>query len=224
MKLHYLPLLLIPLCANADEERIPYTCDNGSHINISFFADNSGRPQASLHFADETITLPLVPSGAGEALYRNGDIRLHTKGDDAIFEHGKSNPRRRTRGNKPPAASRPAPPPAATSSFMEVTGNIRYLTRNALPSDAIITVRIQASGRTLVEQRYELNRAQVPIPFSATVDRDLIGKKARLTITARISAGGKLRFISGKVYPVMKNKQPQPVDIILKPAGHAKAH
>lgn len=223
MKLHYLPLLFIPILAIADDERIPYTCDNGSHIDISFFTDNSGRPQASLHFADETIVLPQVPSGASGALYRNGDIRLHTKGDDAIFEDGKRNMRRCARGNLPPAAPRPAPP-AVASSFMEVTGHITYLTRNALPPDAILTVLIQERGRTLVEQRYELNGAQVPIPFSATIDRDLISQKARIAITARINAGGKLRFVSSKVYPVIKNKQAQPVNIILKPSGHAKAH
>jgi putative lipoprotein len=150
MKFHYLPLLFIPILAIADDERIPYTCDNGNHIDISFFTDNSGRPQASLHFADETIVLPQVPSGASGALYRNGDIRLHTKGDDAIFEDGKRNMRRCARGNLPPAAPRPAPP-AVASSFMEVTGHITYLTRNALPPDAILTVLIQEAayaGRT----------------------------------------------------------------------------
>jgi len=221
MKLHHLPLLLIPFCVMADEERVPYTCDNNSHIDISFFDDMSGRPQASLYFADETIVLPLVPSASGP-LYRNGDIRLHTKGDDAIFEDGKSNLRRCTRGNAPPATTQPAPPAAATSSFMELTGSVTYLSRIALPPGAILSLRIQAGNLTLVDQRYELNGAQVPIPFSATIDRDLIGKKARLAITARIDVGGKTRFVSDKVYPVIKNQQPQPVDITLKPAGHAK--
>lgn len=224
MKLHYLPLLLLPLCAIADDEKIPYSCDNGSHIDISFLADISGRPQATLHFADQAVILPQVPAASG-ALYRSGDIRLHTKGDDAIIEDGKSNLRRCLRGNTPPASAQPAQPtpPAAASSFMEVTGTVGYLSRIALPPGAILTIRIQAAGRTLVDQRYELNGTQVPIPFSATVDRDLIGKKARLAITARIDAGGQTRFISDKVYPAIKNHQPQPIDIVLKPAGHAKA-
>jgi putative lipoprotein len=73
----------------------------------------------------------------------------------------------------------------------------------------------------LVEQRYELNGAQVPIPFSATIDRDLIGKKARLSVNARIEQQGKLRFISDRAYPPLKDGQPVPVDIVLKPAGRA---
>lgn len=224
MKTCLLPLLLLPFCALADEPKITYTCDNGSRVDISFLSDISGRPQATLQVADETIVLPRVPTGSG-ALYRNGDMRLHTKGDDAILEDGKGEMRRCTRGNTPPAtaqAPQPTPPAAAASSFMEITGQVSYLTRIALPPGAILSIRIQAGGRTLADQRYELNGAQVPIPFTATVDRDLIGKKARLAVTARIDVDGKPRFVSNKVYPVMASQQPQPVDIILKSAGHAR--
>lgn len=228
MKRHHLPLFLIPLLlvpfgAIADNERMAYTCDNDSHIDISFFDDSSGRPQASLHFADETIILPQVPSASGP-LYRKGDIRLHTRGDDAIFEDGKNNLRRCTHGHAPPAASRPAPPvAAAASSFVELSGRVSYRSRLPLPPGAILSIRILAGGLTLVDQRYELDAAQPPIPFTATVDRDLIGPKTRLAVTARIDAGGKTRFISDKVYPVIKDKQPQPVDIALKSASHATA-
>ena len=103
------------------------------------------------------------------------------------------------------------------------TSKLTTKSRDAV-SAALRTALTQERGRTLVEQRYELNGAQVPIPFSATIDRDLISQKARIAITARINAGGKLRFVSSKVYPVIKNKQAQPVNIILKPSGHAKAH
>lgn len=217
MNLRPLLALLLPLCAIAGEERLAYTCDNGSRLDISFSANSDGRPQATLHFADEAVSLPQVPAASG-ALYRSGDIRLHTRGDDVILEDGKSNLRRCTRGNAPPATAQPAPQPA-TSSFIEIAGSVTYLSRIALPPDAILSIRIQAAGRTLVEQRYELNGAQVPIPFTATVDRDLIGKKVRPTVTARIDAGGKLRFISAKAYPAMKNGQPVPVAIMLKPAS-----
>lgn len=225
MKRYALPLLLIPFCAIANDEKIAYTCadgsSNGSRIDISFLADMSGRPQATLHFADEAITLPQVPAASG-ALYRSGEIRLHTKGDDAIIEDGKGNLRRCLLGDKPPATSQAAPQTAAASSFIDINGTVSYLSRIALPPGAILSVRIQAGKRTLVEQSYELNGAQVPIPFSATVDRDLIGKKARLTIAAKISVGGKVRFLSEQVTPAMQNGLPQAVEILLKPA-HVKA-
>lgn len=224
MKFRYLIPLLATLTAHATEERLPYTCDNGSRIDISFARDADGRPQATLHFADETFALPQVPAASG-TLYRQGEIRLHTKGDDALFEDGKGNLRRCTRGTTPPAGSPPSP--AAASSFIQIGGSVSYLSRTALPPDAILTIRVVdiaragAPVRILAEQRYELNGAQVPIPFSATLDRDLIGKKTRLSVQARIEHRGKLRFVSAKTYPPLKDGQPIPVDIVLKPAGRA---
>lgn len=213
MKLCPLIALLIPLCAFASDERIAYTCENekssASHIDISFSADISGRPQATLHFADEAVVLPQVPAASG-TLYRSGDIRLHSRGDEAIFEDGKGNLRRCHRGN-PPVSHQPAPP--ATSSFIDVAGSVTYLSRIALPPDAVLDLRIHAGRRTLVEQRYDLNGAQVPIPFSATVDRDLIGKKQQLAISARITGGGRLLFVSHKAIPTPLNGQAVPVKL-----------
>lgn len=216
MKIHHLLPLLLALSAHAAEDRQPYTCDNGSRLDLSFAADADGRPQATLHFADEAMVLPQVPSVSG-TLYRRGDIRLHTKDDEAIFEDGKSNLRRCRRGDAPPVATPSASPPAA-SSFIDITGSVTYLSRIALPPDAILTLRVRSGGRTLAEQRYELNGAQVPIPFSTTLDRDLIGKNAKVTVSARIEHRGKLRFVSDKTYPALRNGQPVPVDIVLKPA------
>ena len=224
MKLRPLPALLlallVPFCACAGDERIAYTCDNNSRIDISFLADISGRPQATLHFADDAVVLPQVPAASG-ALYRSGDIRLATKGDDAILEDGKGNLRRCSRGSVAPVMPQAAAQPAAASSFIDIAGSVSYLARIALPANAILKIRIQSGQRTLADQRYELNGAQVPIPFSATVDRDLMGKKASATVSARIEAGGKLLFASAKPTPAIKNGQPVPVDIVLKPASRA---
>jgi uncharacterized lipoprotein YbaY len=148
--------------------------------STSRFRNADGRPLANLHFADEAVILPLVPSASG-ALYRNGDIRLHTKDDDALLEDGKGNQRRCTRGTTPPAGAQAAQP-AAASSFIDITGHVTTLARIALPPDATLTIRVEDTGRpgkplTLAEQSYALNGAQVPIPFAASVDRDLIGKK-----------------------------------------------
>ena len=218
--------LLFALPVHAAAERQPYTCDNGSRLDISFTEDAEGRPQATLHFADEAMILPQVPAASG-ALYRKGDIRLHTRGDEAFFEDGKNNQRRCTRGNLPPAVAAVAQP--ATSSFIEIGGTVSYLARIALPPDAILIIRVLdtaragAPARVLVEQRYELNGAQVPIPFSATIDRDLIGKRARVTATARIEHRGRLLFINDRVIPAMgADGRPLPVELILKPVSRRR--
>lgn len=217
MKIHHLLPLLLTLSAHATENRLPYACDNGSRLDISFAADADSRPQATLHFADEAMVLPQVPSASG-TLYRRGDIRLHTKGDEAIFEDGKSNMRRCRQGDVAPASARPAPPLAA-SSFVDIAGTVTYRSRIALPADAVLTLHVRSGSRTLAEQRYELNGTQVPIPFSTTLDRDLLGKKANATVSARIEHHGKLRFVSAKSYPALRDGQPVPVEIVLKPAG-----
>jgi len=219
-----LPLLslLVPLCVLADEQRIPYACDNDSRLDISFTVDTDGRPQAQLHFADEAVTLPRVPSASG-ALYRRDEIRLHTRDDDAILEDGKGNQRRCTRGTTPPPGASAASP-AASGSLIDIAGRVTYLARIALPPDATLTIRVDDTGRpgkplTLAEQRYTLNGAQVPIPFTASIDRDLVGPKSRLIVVARIEAGGKLRFAGNRAYPVAPNAAAAPFELLLKPAN-----
>lgn len=212
--------------AFANDSRQPYHCDNGSRIDISFGDDAEGRPRATLHFADEAMVLPGVPAASG-ALYRSGDIRLHTKGDEAIFEDGKGNSRHCRQGSTP---ARPDAPSAASSSFVDIAGQVSYLARIALPPDAVLTVRIQgttragAPARVLAEQRIELAGRQVPIPFATTVDRDLIGKRARVTATARIEHRGRLLFINDRAVPAIgADGRSLPVELILKPAPHGQS-
>jgi putative lipoprotein len=223
MKLACLPLLCLPLFALADAERLPYTCDNGSRIEISFSTPAEGRPQATLHFADSQLVLPQVPAASGVS-YKQDGIGLHTKDEQAIFEDGKGNMRRCQLGQQAPAEPNVAP---ATSSFIDIQGSVTYLARIALPPDAVLTLRVQDRSRngksilTLSEQSIELNGLQVPVPFQITIDRDLLGKKSRPFITARIERKGKLLFIEDKVYPALPDGQPEAGEIRLKPAGKA---
>lgn len=226
MKLHYLPFLLLPLTALAGHDRISYTCDNGSRIDISFSAAADGRPQAVLHFADAAITLPQVPAASG-ALYKQDNISLHTKDEEALFTDDKGNTRRCTQGSAPLLSAAKAAP--AVSSFLDISGSVSYRQRIALPPDAVLIVRVQdtaragAPARVLAEQRIELAGQQVPIAFSTTIDRDLVGKRARVTVAARIERQGKLLFISDKVYPALNKGKPLHVDMLLTQVGSGKA-
>ncbi|HSG21632.1 MAG TPA: YbaY family lipoprotein [Azonexus sp.] len=225
MKSYALLCLLLPLSALATDERLPYACDNGSNINIAFSTTSDGRPQAILHFADVAITLPQVPAASG-ALYRADDIRLHTKGDEAVFEDGKGNIRRCKQGSALPVTAAVTKP--AISSFLDISGRVFYFSRIALPPDAILVVRVQdvsrarTPARTLAEQQIELAGQQVPIAFQTTVDRDLIGKKARLTVNARIEHRGKILFASDKPHPALNKGQPIQVDMQLQKVASAQ--
>ena len=225
MKRYALPLLLLPISALATEPAVTYRCDDGSSLDVLFSTAADGRNQAMLTLGETTLTLPQVPAASG-ALYRANDNRLHTKGDEALFEDAKGKVRHCKQGETPPATATPTKP--LISSFIDISGNVSYLQRIALPPDAVLIVRIQdvsrahAPARILAEQRIELAGRQIPISFQTTVDRDLIGKRARITAAARIERGGKLLFISDKSYPAIRNGQAVPVEMTLKQVTSAK--
>lgn len=218
--------LFVFVVAQAQSERIPYICDDGSRFEAKFATDDVGRPQTTLFIAGRVITLPLVPAASG-ALYRDGDFRFHSKGDDALFEDGKSPMRRCTVGDGPPLVV-PPPAPSVPSSFVDITGSIAYLARTALPPDAVLVIRVQdtsradAPARTLAEQRIELAGQQAPIRFRMLVDRDLLRKNARITVAARIQRGSTLLFINDTSYPALADGKPRHVEMVLKQVASNK--
>ncbi|HEX6733176.1 MAG TPA: YbaY family lipoprotein [Azonexus sp.] len=216
------PLLLVAASAHA-ESRHTYACDNGDTLTLTFGEAADGRPQAIVHRAGGDLVLPQVAAASG-ARYRAAAVDLHSQDDSVLFDDGSGRQLRCSRGPLPAPA---AVPPVAGSSFLTIGGNVSYRSRQALPPEAILTIRVHDVARTgkarvLAEQRYELAGAQVPIPFAATIDRDLIGKRARIQVAARIEVGGKLRYFSDRAYPALKDGQPLPLDIQLKPVAGAR--
>lgn len=207
--------------ALADASRLPYRCDNGSQVDITFAQDAEGRPLALLHFADETVTLPQT-ANAGSPLFRSGEIRLSTQDDEVMLEDGKGNLRHCKQGHQVPVTSTP---PADSGSFLTLAGTLRLATATPWPAKGKLTLRVIDKGRprplTLVEQQYELNAVQAPIPFAATLDRDLIGKRSRLSIEARVDVGGKIRFIGQHSDQVHKPGQTENLEIALRPVGRS---
>jgi putative lipoprotein len=222
---HLLLLLSLFFCTvvHAQVERIPYACDDGSRLAAAFSTANDGRPQATLFIGGREFTLPLVPAASG-ALYRDGEFRFHTKGDDAFFEDGRNPLRRCTRSDAAPSSAA-ATPPDAPSSFVDITGSVAFPARGALPAGAVLVIRVQDTSRadapafTLAEQRIELAGLQVPIPFKMTVDRDLLRKNARITVAARVQRGNTLLFINDTSYPALIDGQPRHVEMVLKQVG-----
>lgn len=178
-------LLLLPLALHANEHRQSYYCDNGSRLAISFAADADGRPQATLHFADGDVDLPQVPSAAGSR-YRRDPIDLQRQGDEVVLEDGRDN--RRHCSRKLPAAA----------GFVEIAGSVSYRSSRALPAQAELVILVRSGRLTLAEQRYRLAGAPGPIPFAATVDRDLLG--AGTIVAARIEVAGHPRFSGERRY------------------------
>lgn len=177
-------LLLLPLALHATEDRHSYHCDNGSRLAISFTADGDGRPQATLHFADGDVHLPQVPSTTGNR-YRRDPINLQQQGDEVVLEDGRDNRRHCSRNALP-----------AATGFVDIIGSVSY--RSALPAKAELLIQVRHGRVTLAEQRYLLAGAPGPIPFTATVDRDLL--RPGTIVAARIEVAGKARFSGERSY------------------------
>jgi putative lipoprotein len=225
MKKLLITLALLPGLSFAGDPATTYTCDDGSKMTVAISADPDGRPLATLNIGGKSQTLALIPSASGTH-YRGDGANYYSKGDDAIFVDEKDKMRRCTKGDNPPqVAKSPAP---AVSSFVDIGGSVTYLQRIALPPDAVLIIRAQDTSRadakaiTLAEQTIELAGQQVPINFQLTVDRDLIGKKARLTLSARIERRGKLLFINDKAYPVKLIDGKSHSEMILRQVGGAR--
>ena len=125
-----------------------------------------------------------------------------------------------------PQQSLSAPAIAAASSFIEVNGTASTLLRIALPRDAMMRVRIEDRSRkgrtlTLAEQSYDLAGAQLPVPFNVTVDRDMVGKRSKLFVSARIVQNGRPLFVGESA---IDPDSIQSVNIVLRPASPKIAH
>jgi putative lipoprotein len=222
MNLRPIPLLCLAFftLAHAESEYLTYTCDDGARFAVAFSTENDGRPQASLRFAGREITLPQVIAASG-ASYRSGDVALHTKEEKALFTDGKS----RLRSCSLADGTLPATKPAAASAFVDLSGSIAWNASTPLPADAVLIIRVQDTSRadapalTLAEQRIAPAGNPLPIPFRLTVDRDLIGKNAQITVAARIERKGKLLFINDSIHRALIDGQPRHVDLQLVEVG-----
>lgn len=84
--------------------------------------------------------------------------------------------------------------PAPVSHFLTLEGQATYRQRSALPPDAVFHLTARDGRRVLAELDVPLQGRQVPIPFVATVDRDLIGPRSRIVLEGRIVQGRRTLF------------------------------
>ena len=112
------------------------------------------------------------------------------------------------------------------SSKAAVTGTVTYLQRIALPSDAVVTVRIEdvskadAPPELIGEQVIKTRGVQVPIPFAVPYGPDKIEGNLSYSLRVRIEDGtSKLLFINDTSIPVITRGNPIPdIEIVLVPA------
>jgi putative lipoprotein len=104
-----------------------------------------------------------------------------------------------------------------------VSGTVSYLSRMALPTSAIIEVKLQdisladAPAKVVAKEEIALGERQVPVPFELKFDPAKIDSRHTYSVSASILVDGQLRFISDKAYPVLTRGNPAHVEVIVKP-------
>ena len=94
--------------------------------------------------------------------------------------------------------------------------------RIALPPDASLEVKLvdiskqDVPAETIAEQKIT-NPGQVPIPFELWYDPDKIDPRMTYAVQARIEQGGKLLFISTRVFPVITRGNSTHVEVKVDP-------
>jgi uncharacterized lipoprotein YbaY len=101
----------------------------------------------------------------------------------------------------------------ATSQSV-VTGTITYRNRSALPPTAVIEVTLadislaDAPAKAISTQRIEAGGKQPPFPYELPYDPAQIDQKNTYSVSARITEGNDLLFISDTVIPVLTRGAP----------------
>ena len=107
----------------------------------------------------------------------------------------------------------------------QITGTVTYLQRMALPPGAVVHVNLldvslqDAPARPLGEQIITNPSHQVPIPFKIEYDPAAIDPRHTYAVQARVTAKGRLIFITTSAYHVITRGNPTHVELIVERVG-----
>ncbi len=113
---------------------------------------------------------------------------------------------------------------AGTTEKSVILGTVSYRERIALPSTAILNVqltdvsRADAPARVIAEQAIEARGPQVPIPFELSYDPARIEQRSTYAVSARITVGSDIWFVSKDRYAVLTQGSPSNVNLMLQSA------
>ncbi len=108
------------------------------------------------------------------------------------------------------------------TSHSAITGTVTYRNRSALPPTAVLEVSLQdisladAPAKIISTQKIEAGGKQPPFAYELTYDPAQIDPKNTYAVSARITDGSQLLFISDTVNPVLTRGAPLTgVDILV---------
>ena len=104
-----------------------------------------------------------------------------------------------------------------------VRGTVSYLRPVPLPSDADLVVQLrELSGPGeppwLVVERVIESPGRLPVTFELRYDRRAIDATRRHELAVLVLSGERILLMSGRGYPVLTGRYPDPVKIVLQPS------
>ena len=194
--------------------RFDYVCENGAQITV-FLHDTT----AKVSFQDHVYMMRQTASADGNR-YSDGKTVWWGKGEGGFLQEDAPEGDGKMIVKDCELQKRAA--------LESITGTITYLARMALPPQTTIQVRLldisraDAPAVVIAEEKLTLGGKQVPLPFTLNFNPGKIDEKHTYSVSARVTIGTELKFLTDKAYPVLTNGNPSRVDLILKPAGAAK--
>jgi putative lipoprotein len=193
-------------------KQFSYTCEGGAKLKVYLHNET-----VKVVFKDKVYLMRQTPSGSGTR-YSDGNVVWWSKGNGGFLQADTpdGNGEMIVKGCELEEPLNSAAMPAS------VSGTVSYLVRMALPSDAMIEVKLldvsraDAPATVIAEEKITLGDRQVPVPFELKFDPGKIEAKHLYSVSGRILVDGQLRFTSDKAYPVLTRGNPTHVELLLK--------
>lgn len=189
-------------------KQFSYTCEGGNKLTVYLTGD-----LAKVRYGDEVYAMKQTMSADGNR-YSDGKVVWWGKGNGGFLQEDAAD----GNGKMIVQGCQLDKPPATDS----VTGTVSYLQRIALPTNAVIVVKLSdvsqadAPAKIIAEQTINLGQRQVPVPFVLAFDPSKTDAKHSYSVSAKITVDGVLMFTTEQSYPVLTNGHPSRVDLILK--------
>jgi putative lipoprotein len=180
-------------------KRYQYVCDGNAKVTV-YLRDEL----AKVRYEDKQYLMKQTVSADGNR-YSDGKVVWWGKGHGGFLQEDKPDGNGEMIVTECRLGEEPSAQPAAAGVL---SGTVTYLQRVALPSSAVVNVKLldvsraDAAATVIAEQKITTGGRQVPIAFELKFDAAKMDPKHRYTVSARITVDGVLRFVSDQAYPL----------------------
>jgi putative lipoprotein len=190
--------------------KLPYLCDGDAKVTV-FLREKNAR----VTFEGNSYMMKQTMAADGTR-YSDGTHVWWSKGETGFLEDD-------TNSSKPVRLADNCKLARAENAKTDpmVSGTVAYRERMAMPESAVLTIQLQdisladAPAKIIAEQKFAFAGHQVPLPFELHYNAKEINPNHKYALSARIAVNGQLMFVNSTTYPVITQKNPDKVDILV---------